>query len=254
VTSELPPPPEVVVSYICDSNNPEPIYQGLPVSQWIQANTLLNTNRLPLSKLLTLKQVSAADEYGTVTFEVPVNHNALTNNWVAGQITLGFFNKDGDFVECCFTDNERATNGHCLVSWDINYDSFGKHDVRARLNYCTGMDTIQVIGPPLPFYSSNVCRFFEGSSLFVSTGATLQAKLREPVATYRIELRTLKGKVIKTITGGTTNGMINVDWDLTDKHGRKFKGDSFDGLFYVSYPDDKTSNAPAGDRFNKLGR
>jgi hypothetical protein len=254
--SNAPPPlswAPTEVSYVCDSTNAEPTYQGLPVSQWIETKTILNPNRLPLAKLLSLKQIFAADEWGQVRFEVPVNYDALTNNPMGGQITVGFFNKDGDFVEGCFTESERVTNGNCLIWWDINYDPPGKHDVRARLTYGNGMDSIQVIGSPLSFYSSNVCRFFEGYSLFNSDGAVLLAKLCEPTAKYRIELKTLEGKRLKVITGSATNGLINTNWDLTDWHGRKFKGDSFDGFFYVTYPDGKSSNAPAGDIYNKLG-
>jgi hypothetical protein len=249
----IPAPPEVEISYVSDSTNVEPTYQGLPIAQWIEMKTPLNPNRLSLAKLLSLKEVSGADQWGQVGFEVPVNYVELTNNSMGWQITVGFFNKNGDFDEGCFTEPERATNGHCLIWWDINYDPPGKHDVRARLTYGNGMDSIQVIGPPLSFYSSNVCRFFEGYSLFDSSGATLLAKLREPTATYRIELTTPKGSRLKVITGSTTNGLINTNWDLTDRRGRKFKDDSFDGFFYVTYPDDKSSNAPAGDRFNKIG-
>ncbi len=242
------------VHYITDSTNAEPTYQGLSISQWIRTKTLINTNQLALSKLLTLKQVSNADDWGIVRFELPINYDAVKTHTV--MLQLGSFNKDGDFVECCFDDCERATNGHCLVWWNINYDSPGKHNIRARL-YCDGpmlhLDSITVIGPALPFYSSNVCRFFEGSTLFDSTGAILQAKLREQVATYSIELKTVKGRHIKTITGSTTNGMIDLEWDLTGEHGKKFKGDSFDGFFNIAYPGDIHPNAPAADRFNRIG-
>lgn len=242
------------VIFITDSNSPEPNYQGKSISQWFQSETEIKTNQLSLKELLTLKQVSTADEWGTVRFELPINYDAVkTNEW---SLDLGGFNKDGDFVECCFADYERATNGHCLLWWNINYDPPGKHNYRARL-VCAGpklhWDEITVIGPALPFYSSNVCRFFEGSTLFDSTGAILQAKLKEQNATYSIELKTVKGKHIKTITGSTTNGMIDLDWDLTGEHGNKCKDGSFDAIFYVTYPGDTHTNAPARTTFNRIG-
>jgi len=234
------------VSYITDSKMAEPTYQGLPISQWIQANTLINTNRLGLAELLTLKQVSTADEWDIVNFELPINFDTR------GELHLGVINKDGDFVECCFEDCERATNGHCLLSWNINYDPPGKHNIRAKLVCYNHFDPIIVIGPPLTFYSSNVCQFFESGSMFDSKGAYLDAKLREQVATYRIELKTDKGKHVRTITGNTTNGMIQADWDLTDEHGKPFKNDTFDGFFHVAYPDDLHTNPPAIKRFTKF--
>jgi hypothetical protein len=241
------------VSYICDSTNAEPTYQDLPVSQWIQTKTPLNPKRLSLTELLTLKQVSNADDWGTVNFELPINYDTLTNEC---NLDLGFLNKEGDFVECCYADCERATNGNCLVWWNINYDQPGKHDIRARLSYggaALHWDEIKIVGPALRFYSPNVCWFPEGSTLFDSTGASLEARLREQTATYRIELQTIKGQHIKTIIGSTTNSMIDLEWNLTGERGRKFKDNSFIGLFYVTYPDDVRSNAPAKTQFNRIG-
>jgi hypothetical protein len=245
---------EADVSYICDSTNAEPTYQGLPISKWIQAKTLLNTNQLPLVALLALKQVSNADDWGIVNFELPINYDAVkADKSSEGQLRLGFLNREGDFVECCYSDYERATNGNCLVWWSINYDSPGRHEIRARLIYHDGLNSIIIIGSPLPFYSSNVCRFPEGSTLFDSTGASIEAKLRERVATYHIDLETLEGKHIKTIAGNTTNGAIDVEWNLVGEHGEKFKNNSFIGLFFVSYPDDSHTNTPAKTQFNKIG-
>src|SRR5579885_782691 len=241
------------VSYLCDSTNIEPMYQGLPVSKWIQAKTSLDPKGLSLTKLLTLKQVSNADDWGTVHFELLINYDTLTNE---GNLDFGFLNKEGDFVGCCYADCERATNGNCLVWWNINYDQPGKHNIRARLSYggpVLHWDEIRIIGPALHFYSSNVCRFPEGSTLFDSTGASLEARLRERTAAYRIELQTLKGQHIKNIIGSTTNGMIDLEWNLVGEHGKKFKGNSFIGLFYVTYPDDVRSNVPAKTQFNKIG-
>lgn len=249
---ELPAPPEKNISYICDSNK-EPDYQGVPISQWLRDHTGVNPEKLSLSNLLRLKQVSPPDDnLEMVTVEIPVNYDALTNG-LGGSVRLGWFNKGGDFVEGCFTGSERALNGHCSVWWTIDYDRPGKHDIRARLSYSSGLDTINIIGPALAYYSSNVCQFFEGYSLFNSSGALLQARLRERTAKYRIELTTLKGKHLKSITGVSTNGTINLEWDLKDDRGKKFKGDSFRGSFYVMYPDDTRTNPPARDIFNRVG-
>ncbi len=243
------------VSYTCDSNKTEPSFQGLSISQWLQTKTLLNTSGLTLSELLTLKQLSPADDWGIVRFELPISYDVMTNS---GSLILGGLNSDGEFVVCRFAGYERATNGHCLLWWSINYDPPGKHNIRAQLVYGSPLtrvwpNTLSVVGPALPFYSSNVCMFFEGANLFDSSGAILQAKLREESATYRIELKTVKGKHIKTITGSTTNGMIDLDWNLADEHGKRFNGDSFEGIFQVVYPRDKARNPPARSRFSKIG-
>ncbi len=243
------------ISYVCASNNKEPIYQGLPISLWLQKNTLLNTNRLTLSELLTLKQVSAPDDWGIVQFELAIPYDVMTNS---SRMHLGRLNPDGQLIPCCYEECERATNGHCLLSWNINYDRPGKHNIRAQLVYGgpgpnrLTFDSITVVGPALTFYSSNACMFFEGATLFNSAGARLFAKLRQQAATYRIELNTVNGKHLKTFTGSTTNGMISLDWDLHGEHGKEFKGASFDAFFHVTYPGEKTPGPPARDRFNRV--
>lgn len=240
------------VKYVCDSTNAEPTYHNLPVSQWLQTKTLINPNKLSLTKLLTLKQVSQLDEMGIVRFEVPVKFDAVTTNRIGGSVDFGIYTKEGDFVSFTFSGSERAADGSSQLWWTINYNAPGMHEIRANLTYYNGLDEIEIIGPPLLYDSVNVCRFFEGYSLFDSTGALLQARLREQVAKYRIELTTPKGKHLKTITGSSTNGAINLEWDLKDDHGKKFKGDSFEGAFYVMYPDDTHTNAPAKDTFNRI--
>ena len=242
------PAGQTSVRFVTDSTKAEPTYENLPVSQWLQTKTLINPNRLPLSKLLTLTQVSQPDEMSVVKFEVPARYDPVyTNNGLGGGVNFGFFNENGDFVCFTFSGCERAADGGCQLWWIINYNAPGKHDIRADLSYYNGMDQIEIIGPPLTYYSSNVCQFFEGYSLFDTTGALLQARLREPTAKYRIELTTQKGKHLKTITGSSTNGTINLEWDLKDDNGKIFKGHSFEGAYYVIYPDDTHTNAPARD-------
>ena len=134
---------------------------------------------------------------------------------------------------------------------NMNYEP-DKQDIRARLTYETNSDSIIVIGPSLPFDSSNACYFLEGDALFNSDGATLHAELREQNAKYRIELTTPKGKHLKTIIGIVTNAVINTQWELKDDRDKIFKGDTFEAAFYVAYPGDTHTNAPVRNIFSRV--
>jgi hypothetical protein len=232
------PSSQASISYATDSKRPEPAYRGLSISQWIQTKTLLNTNRLSLSKLLTFKQVSDQDESGIVEFELPISYDVLKTNWWS--IDLGVINKNGDFALCDLYDCERATNGDCLLCWNTAYDAPRKYNLRVRLT-CDGpklqWDSITIIGPALPFLSTNVIQYFESSSMFDSNSVPLVAKLIKPVATFKIEITTPKGKHLKTITGHTTNGWISVEWNLIGDDGKKFEADTISTKFDVAYPD-----------------
>ena len=231
-------PGQTSITFTTDSNGSEPRYQDLPISQWIQTKTSLDTNRLSLANLLTLRQVSSGDEPDIVNFEVPINYDLFQSNEC--NLGLGSLNKDGDYVECCLYDCERATDGNCLLSWNTTYDSPGKHHLRARLICEERMlndASITVIGPMLPFNSTNVLQFFESSSMFDSNSVPLVAKLIEQVATFKIEITTAEGKHLKTIAGSTTNGWINLEWNLIGDDGKNFKGDTMNTKFTVTYPD-----------------
>ncbi len=239
------------VTFTTDAKK-EPVYQGLPISQWIQTKTAINPKRLSLAELLTLKQTNLDQEWGTARFELPVWYDATTTNHLGGGVDLGWFNNDGDFIPCCFEGCERATNGNCTLWWDINWNSPGRHDLRARLTYYNDLDPITVVGPPTAFYSSNVCQFFEGATFFNSEGTQLYAKLRSPAADFRVELTTSDGKHIKTVTGKAASGYITNEWNLLDDHGKKFAGDAFVATFYVTYPGDKHPHAPARTTFTRI--
>lgn len=268
ITTNYPVTPTVVnfsqsfgpeVTFITDSNQPEPIFHELPLSRWIQSQTGLNTNHLSLSKLMTLKPVSGPDEWGVVSFDLPVRFGALHYHSdqpiPGGTIDLGHFDTDGNFIECTLAQCEKAPDGNTRLSWNINWESPGRHECRARMIYYRGMDGDQcnLIGPSLSYYSSNPCRFYEDSTLFTSNGANLFAKLREPAAKFRVEVTSLNGRLVNEISGNTTNGEINLAWDLTGLDGNKYTNNSFIGSFYVTYPDDTHTNPPVKAQFNKIG-
>jgi hypothetical protein len=239
------------VVYICDSTNPEPAFENLPVSKWIQNKTKINTSHRSLSELLTWKPISK-DNWGIARFEVPVNYQAVTSSVMGGDVELGFFDKDQNFVPCNFSGSEPASNGHAVVWWSINWDRPGRHELRARLIYYHELDSIEIIGPPLAYESDNVCQFYEGATFFNSAGTQLYAILRAPRAKFRIELTTPKGKHLKTVAGVTTTGCITNEWNLVDERGKKFQGDTFDAAFYVAYPDDTHTHAPAKVEFTRI--
>jgi hypothetical protein len=55
-------------------------------------------------------------------------------------------------------------------------------------------------------------------------------------------LKTSAGVHIRTITGSTSNGIIEEHWDLTDNHGNKVTNTSFNSEFHVTLPDGTTNS------------
>jgi hypothetical protein len=130
----------------------------------------------------------------------------------------------------------RAANGDCLLVWHTIYDPPGPHAIQVgwTLQDTNGAE-YWGRGPALFVATSNLCHFSLASAYFdVETGAPLRARLPERDSTFTIEFTTTNGTVLKTISGGTSNGEINVFWNLTDDHGQRFTNDLFNSVFHVT--------------------
>jgi len=144
-----------------------------------------------------------------------------------------------DFMVVQRMQCNRADDGDCLLVWKTIYESPGKHALRAGLaihGSSPGEETIA--GPPLPFVVSNLCQFSTGSDQFdPQLGAAFRLKLPEPNGQFILKCQRTNGAVIKTITGTTTNGMVNLWWDLRDEQGRRFNDAAFDSTWTITLPD-----------------
>jgi hypothetical protein len=218
----------------------EPIYQGKPLSKLLSNGTGKNT----LDDLFTLKQIITGSEPDLATFELPIRYDVVTN---IGFLQLLVDVPPEESTSSCaeFQGCARATNGNCRLIWNTTFDPPGQHAVQAQL-YLEREDSNQVRGPVTPFYSSNLCQFNAFYSNFDAKGATLYAKLPEPNGIYTIELKTPDGGEIKTFTGSTSNGVIKVNWNLIDAHGKRFTNDSFESTFHITLPDSGRSQTMKG--------
>jgi hypothetical protein len=227
----------------------EPRFQGRPLSEVLLNKSAAGTNRLTLDELLTLKQVTTGDEPEKVTFELPVNHDVLTN--IGAPYLFVDPARDEDSDEGCVAGEfewRRATNGNCLIVLSTIYESPGKHALQMglELNESDRRDE-PVVGPVAPFVVSNLCQFSLSSAHFnPAFGATLRAKLPESNGTYTVEISTPSGERLRTLTGGTSNGIMKVFWDLTDEHGRKCTNNAYDTLIRVTLPDSGRSQTLKG--------
>ena len=231
----------------------EPTYQGKPLSNVLRNEKASGTNKLTLDELLSVKQIITGEEPDMATFEIPISYDAVTNIgvlhllidaggleptdsvWIASSPEVRAYDGGGELQEC-----SRATNGNCLLAWNTTYDPPGQHALQAQL-LCTdrqkGWHTFEIRGPVAPFFSSNICQFDPFYSEFDSSGAILHAKLPEQNGIYTIEIKSPTGEHIKTLAGTTSNGVIDVKWDLKDDHGNKCTNDSIKAVFHITLPD-----------------
>lgn len=220
-------------------DTPDPIYHGHHLSELLRNQNVSGTNQPTLGEMLTLKQIVTGAEPETVTFEVPVSHDAVTS---LGELCLLIDTNNDDSDEGCLVQQmecTRAGNGNCLLVWSTIYDSPGKHALQAYLLLKERLpNNPDICGPMLPFDVGNLCQFSVTSAHFdPAMGATFRAKLPEANGNYTAEMLTTSGMRLKTITGSTTDGTIKVHWDLLDDHGQRFTGDFFNSVFHITLPD-----------------
>jgi hypothetical protein len=251
----------------------ESAYRGRPLSEVLRNRAASGTNHLTLTEMLTLRQVFTGAEPESATFELPIAYDVLTN---LGSLHLfidftGAEDADSDEgfqvgqFEC-----ERATNGNCLLVWNTIYEAPGIHALQAGLALEAGqksddngkpvvplgpdglpfshtISSEELSGPLTPIVVSNLCQFSLGSAYFnPAFGATLRAKLLELSGRYSADMKLPAGKVLKTITGSTSNGVITVHWDLTDEHGQVCTNQAYDSVFHIELPDSGRSQTLKG--------
>ncbi len=209
----------------------------------------LNLQPLDTSNPITLTQITTGQEPDIVGFkvgrEIGGQFVALSYDLLA---SIGVLNLNLDGFDVTLQDCTRAAEGDdALLSWNSTYEPPGLHFLQARLTLNgAGLHnaTVLGLGPLAPFYSDNVCRFFESDALFDQSGAYLDAQLPVLNANYSIRLydpSTTPPTLLKTIgPNSTSSGMIQEDWeDLTcDQGPSPFAGSAFDAVFDITLLDE----------------
>lgn len=216
-----------------------PAWRGRLLTEVLRNEQTGGTNLMTLSEMLMLHQVITGAEPETVTFEVSIKYDVLTN---IGSLTL--------YIDPCKDDSDEgcqvgqlecrpATNGNCLLVWNTIFESPGKHALLAGLDLeQPERSDEEIVGPVIPFVLTNLCQFSLTSVHFQREhGVTLSAKLAESKGDFSVEFRSASGGLLKTISGATSDGFIKVHWDLIDDHGNLCTNASFDPILRLALPE-----------------
>ena len=205
--------------------------------QWL--NTLkANTNSS--DDPLKIVQIINDDQSGNVEFEVPMSYDLLAAHEILEKDGM---EKNGKFdliinSRAFSTGCWRATNGNCILGCDANDFTPGTNQVQVEFFIFnpSNMDRIlMATGPIAEFVSSNVCRANEHVTFDYSKGeAVLWADLSIQNASFSIELLDTNANHIKTISGITTNGVINERWNLIGDSGKIYPHDSFNAVYHIA--------------------
>jgi hypothetical protein len=227
----------------------DPKIEGGLLSQVLR-NKAIAGPPLRLDQMLTLRQVTTGKEPDIATFELPMSYDALTNIGTLRLLCDADPSENSSNDEAELQDCERATNGNCRLVWNTTYDPPGQHFLQAELstgawhtgarrrNHDAGETTLK--GPLFSFVSTNVIQFFPLGDVYSDKGAFFRVKLAQPVGSYSLEITAPSGEHIHTITGSTTNGIVEVHWDLIYSGGKRYTNDSFNSSWTVSFPDPLT--------------
>ena len=216
------------------------IFHGRHLSEWLHNPQSSGTNPLSLAEMLTLKPVITGGEPETMTFELPIDYDVVTN---LGSLCLMLDTNNDDWDGGCHAQqmecHRNETNGNALLVWSTIYESPGLHAVQANLTVDElPSDKQDFYGPFLAHTLTNFCQFSLGSSTYdVERGATFHARLPEANGSYSIECLTTNGAHRKTLSGSTTNGEFKVVWDLVDDHGHRLTGETFNSIVHLTLPD-----------------
>ncbi|HEY3761983.1 MAG TPA: DUF2330 domain-containing protein [Verrucomicrobiae bacterium] len=222
------------------SPNPgEFMQRGHAMVKDLRNDKIPGADKLSLEDLLTLKQVITGREPEDITFELPIRYDVMTKS---GRLRLMVDAPSERFAlidsSGLMQDLERAPNGDCLLVWHTIYDTPGEHALQVSINWRNDSDGFFMgKGPAMLFVNSNLCQFNLYSSYFnQSAGAIYRARLPETNGTYIARLVTTNGAPLKTITGNTTDGRIDVRWNMVNDNGQRFTGENFNSIWQISLP------------------
>ena len=219
---------------------PDKIFHGRPLSKTLQNPQSSGTNKLSLTEMLTLKPVITGGEPETITFELPMDYDVVTN---LGSLCLMLDTNNDDWDGGCHAQQveceRNETNGNALLIWSTIYESPGLHAVQAGLTVDElPSDRQDFYGPYLAHTVTNLCQFSLGSSTYdVKRGATFHARLPEANGNYSVECLTTNCVHLKTLSGSTTNGQFKSVWNLVDDHGHRLTGETFNSIVHLTLPD-----------------
>ena len=208
-----------------------PTFSGFTMTQWLKIlNSKPDSNENELRILHIINNV----ESGLVTVDVPLSYDLLIDHDFLGRNGQLDLTING---QACLISNRRASDGDCL--FDFNNDSldFGTNWIQMVFfikNFSNRDRPLYAEGPISQFNSSNFCRIDHFFLDFTTNGLILYSKVAFSNASYNIELLSTDGFHIKTISGFTTNGIIDERWNLTDAQGAKYPYQSVKAVYRIS--------------------
>ena len=219
--------------------------EGRPLSQ-ILSNQAIAGLPLRLDQMLALRQVATTAEADIATFELLLSYDALTNIGTL-RLLCDADPSERAWDEAIVQECQRGTNGNCRLVWDTSYDPPGQHFLQAALivdwrhsHSHQGSHVEQAIplrGPLSSFVSTNTVQCFPHGDTYTDNGASFRVKLAQRVGSYSLELTAPSGEHIHTITGSTTNGIVEVHWDLLYDGDKRYTKESFNSSWTVTFPD-----------------
>lgn len=205
--------------------------QGHNMSQWLK---ILGTNTNSTDDPLKIVKITSDDKFGNVEVEVPMAYDLLER--------YDFLQNKGKFDlsingRVLSTGCRRATNGNCILGCGANAFTPGTNQVQVQFfitNPSNKDRSLYATGPVAEFVSSNVCSVSEQVFRDSKGMVVLWADLSISNARYNIELLDTNGGHIKTISGITSNGVINEKWNLVGDSGKSYSFDSFDAVYHIA--------------------
>lgn len=220
----------------------KPAYQNRTMDEWLQ---ILKADTNSPGNPLRIAQISYDNKWQTVIVEVPLSYDLLKDcDFFEKNGKLGLAIGDRGLSTFC----ERATNGNCLLGFDENNIHFGTNHIRAEFFISNPLNLdrpLHAEGPIAQLVSSNSIQV--NAHVFPTAsfdGVVLWADLSVSNATFSIELLDTNGNHIKTISGVTSNGVINERWNLVGDSGNIYPRDAFSPIFRVGISNSLSGKKP----------
>src|SRR5262249_34635758 len=111
----------------------EAVVNGQPLTVVLHNEKTIDTHGLSLDDLVLLRPIVTGDEPETITFDVPIAFDVLTNAGALHLLVDPPAEDENEDLEGGFPECTRAANGNCLLTWKTLYEAPGKHALQMKL-------------------------------------------------------------------------------------------------------------------------
>ncbi len=130
------------------------------------------------------------------------------------------------------TQLAQGPDGTWWLNWDTTHATNGSYSIQAAMQY--GVNSTLIFGSEKAVEVTNIMMFDQLTSQFSDYGLIINTTLAVPNASYTVHLYDDYGNPLVWTSGSTTNGTIELYWNLCNQYGQQISSGNIQAVFNLT--------------------